>query len=219
VNHPVVVNGSSLKVDHLLLHIPLFKFQLFSISFSTPHIIMFRIKIHNLNMTKRISRLIDDEVDVSGDVRRDSDVDSELDDDAGSLVDFVANDDEFETVVDSIFGDSSEDEYTPQITSNSGRRRSNTTTSGLLSPPTKTITPAAARKIAAQLQKDALNAFKPPGDSSYPTNDFSLTITRTGVDVGLDSLDSIGTFIEQHCIKGGVSTEVGQRAFLLHLVL
>jgi hypothetical protein len=156
-----------LKVDQLLLHIPLFKFQYFSISFSMPHIFIFRIKIHNLNMTKRNSLLIDEEVDVSGDIRRDSDVDSEHDDDAGSLVDFISNDDEFEAVVDSIFGDSSDDEYTPQITSNSGRGRSNTTTSGLRSPPTKTITPAAARKIAAQLQKDALNAFKPPGDSSY----------------------------------------------------
>ncbi len=30
-------------------------------------------------------------------------------------------------------------------------------------------------------------------------------------------LDVIAKFIEDHCLKGGVSTEVGQRAFNLHL--
>ena len=60
-------------------------------------------------------------------------------------------------------------------------------------------------------------AVKPPGTSAYPTNDFSLTVTKTKDDVGLDALDSVALFIEQHCLKGGVSTEVGQRAFQLHL--
>jgi len=42
-------------------------------------------------------------------------------------------------------------------------------------------------------------------------------VTKTKDDVGLDALDSVALFIEQHCLKGGVSTEVGQRAFQLHL--
>jgi hypothetical protein len=58
---------------------------------------------------------------------------------------------------------------------------------------------------------------KPPGDSSYPVNDFSLTVTRTKTDVGLDAFQAIGDFIDKYSLKGGVSTEVGQRMFNLHL--
>lgn len=65
--------------------------------------------------------------------------------------------------------------------------------------------------------KSKAEAFKTPGDSSYPSNDFSLTITKTGGDVGVDAVDKIAHFIEKYCIKGGVATEVGQRAFNLHL--
>jgi hypothetical protein len=58
---------------------------------------------------------------------------------------------------------------------------------------------------------------KPPGHSSFPCNEFSLTITRSKADVALDSLDAVALFMEKHCIKGAVSTEIGQRAFQLHL--
>jgi hypothetical protein len=58
---------------------------------------------------------------------------------------------------------------------------------------------------------------KPPGHSSFPTNDFSITVTKTKDDVGLDALDAVDIFIQKHCLKGGVATEVGQRVFQLHL--
>jgi hypothetical protein len=74
----------------------------------------------------------------------------------------------------------------------------------------------AARKVAV-IRNGKKLVFKVPGDSSYPVNEFSLTVTKTGEDVGLESLDTIGKFIVDHCLKGGVSTEVGQRAFNLHL--
>lgn len=70
--------------------------------------------------------------------------------------------------------------------------------------------PSGTTKVTSQ-------SFKAPGDSAYPVNDFSLTITKTKDDVGLDALDNIAKFIEEHCIKGGVSTEVGHRVFQLHL--
>jgi len=66
-------------------------------------------------------------------------------------------------------------------------------------------------------QKSPIEQVKPPGDSTYPVNDFSLTVTRPKADVGQDALNAIGDFIEKTCIKGGVSTEVGQRMFNLHL--
>lgn len=59
--------------------------------------------------------------------------------------------------------------------------------------------------------------LKKPGDSTYPCNSFSLTITKTGEDVGAEAIDIVASFIEEHCIKGGVSTEVGLRAHNLHL--
>ena len=58
---------------------------------------------------------------------------------------------------------------------------------------------------------------KPPGDSTYPKNAFSLTVTKTKTDVGVDSLDAVGDFIPKYAVKGAVSTEVGPRAFNLHL--
>ena len=73
------------------------------------------------------------------------------------------------------------------------------------------------RAVALLKSKKKEDIFKPPGDSAYPINDFSLTITKTKDDVGLDALESIAKFIEEKCLKGGVSTEVGQRAFQLHL--
>lgn len=59
---------------------------------------------------------------------------------------------------------------------------------------------------------------KPPGHSSYPANDFSLTITKQGGDVALNSIDFIyNGFILPMCIKGALAFEVGQRAFNLHI--
>lgn len=61
------------------------------------------------------------------------------------------------------------------------------------------------------------NTEKPIGHLSYPTNDFSLTITKTGGDVANNTLDMIFKFIEEHCVKGVVAFEVGKRAFNLHI--
>jgi hypothetical protein len=80
------------------------------------------------------------------------------------------------------------------------------------SPPTKK-----ARGRPPGKTKDVALSDKPPGDSAYPVNDFSLTVTRTKADVGLDAFQAIGDFIDKFSIKGGVSTEVGQRMFNLHL--
>lgn len=69
----------------------------------------------------------------------------------------------------------------------------------------------------AKTKAETSKLTKPPGDAVYPLNDFSLTVTKTGGDVSIDALDSIAKFIEEHCVKGGVATEVGQRAFAFHL--
>eukprot|EP01031_Cornospumella_fuschlensis_P027563 gene27563-33289_t len=60
---------------------------------------------------------------------------------------------------------------------------------------------------------------KLPGDASFPLNDFSLTVSKTsGGDIPMPtSLDAIQAFIVDYCVKGAVSTEVGSRAFHLHL--
>jgi hypothetical protein len=58
---------------------------------------------------------------------------------------------------------------------------------------------------------------KPPVDSSFPINDFSLTITRAVADIPLLYLEIIYEFYTKYTLKGGVSTEVGSRAFQLHL--
>lgn len=58
---------------------------------------------------------------------------------------------------------------------------------------------------------------KPVGHLSYPTNDFSLTITKKGGDVAHNSLDLVFKFIEEYCIKGVIAFEVGKRAFNLHI--
>lgn len=79
--------------------------------------------------------------------------------------------------------------------------------------------PAAAKKRGrpSGSTKPKQDPPKPPGHSSYPINDFSLTVTKTKDDVGLDALANMDKFIQDTCIKGGVSTEVGTRAFQLHL--
>lgn len=88
-------------------------------------------------------------------------------------------------------------------------------------PPAAPEVPAPAKKRGRPKKDPTLKSkpvpSKPPGDSAYPINDFSLTVTKTKDDVGLDALDMIAHWIEHYCVKGGVATEVGQRAFQLHL--
>ena len=80
---------------------------------------------------------------------------------------------------------------------------------------TKSVT--GGKRKSPAVAKGNKSATKPPGDSSYPVHEFSLTITKTKDDIGLDALESVAQFIEQNCLKGGVATEVGRRAFQLHL--
>jgi hypothetical protein len=61
------------------------------------------------------------------------------------------------------------------------------------------------------------NVAKEPGHSSFPVHNFSLTVTFSGSDVPLIFLEVISEFIQKYALKGGVSTEVGHRAFQLHL--
>jgi hypothetical protein len=161
---------------------------------------------------KRNSSLISNETQCSDD----SDDYNSSEDESGSLDDFIASDNsdnsDTEYDIDSILRDSDVETVPTTILAKN---------KSVKSPPTKmpkvtkstTLTAAQKRKAATK----AASEFKPPGDSSYPTHDFSLTITRTGTDVGIDSLDSVAIFIETNCLKGGVSTEVGQRVFQLHL--
>jgi hypothetical protein len=75
----------------------------------------------------------------------------------------------------------------------------------------------AEAKNKTRILKPSKPELKEPGDSSYPLNLFSLTITKTSGDVSISCLDAIDSFITNHCTRGGVSTEVGHRAFNLHL--
>lgn len=74
--------------------------------------------------------------------------------------------------------------------------------------------PSSNNSKASQL---ATVAPKGPGHPSFPINDFSLTITKTNADVGRDAFESVAVFIKEHCVKGGVATEVGRRKFQFHL--
>lgn len=78
------------------------------------------------------------------------------------------------------------------------------------------------------------STIKPIGHDSYPSNEFSLTVTRSKGDVHPHAITCIHKFIQDCCIKGkalklyalivfkiccigAVSNEVGKRAFNLHL--
>lgn len=88
-----------------------------------------------------------------------------------------------------------------------------------------------------RLTTKSSNEEKEPGDETFPVNCFSLTISKTKGncrnttnysnrvtflysntgDVPLPLLEVIHSWIVQHCVKGGIATEVGKRAFNFHL--
>ena len=144
-----------------------------------------------------------------------------MDDDAGSLKDFIASDHDEElhnnndsSDTDSLFDTTDDDQVQKKAAAANSQKEKR---GGGKKTAVQSTVAAAGRQGAAAAKKKGLQAVKPPGDSAYPTNDFSLTITKTKDDVGLDSLDAVAKYLEEHSIKGGVSTEVGQRAFQLHL--
>jgi hypothetical protein len=59
--------------------------------------------------------------------------------------------------------------------------------------------------------------FRPVGDAHYPLTKWSLTVSRTKQDVPGYLLEVFFTWMEQFCVRGLISTEVGHRAFHLHL--
>ena len=56
-----------------------------------------------------------------------------------------------------------------------------------------------------------------PGDIRFPVSSWSLTITKNKDDVLLFVLEIMYEFIQQYCLKGAVSTEVGPRAHHYHI--
>jgi hypothetical protein len=62
-------------------------------------------------------------------------------------------------------------------------------------------------------KKDTL----PVGWSQFPINLFSLTITKKKEDVPSTLLTALNHWSVECCIKGAFSTEVGSRAFKLHI--
>lgn len=78
------------------------------------------------------------------------------------------------------------------------------------------IHPVSPVDINRSKKKSAADT-KPPGHHTYPINDFSLTISKTGGDVELCVLEKVYEFLVKYALKGGVSTEVGNRAHNLHL--
>ena len=86
--------------------------------------------------------------------------------------------------------------------------------------------PSAAPMTAAKNKKNnaaaALLLFaskkeKLPGDITFPVSSWSITITKAKDDVPLQVLDIMHQFLQQYCLKGAVSTEVGSRAHKYHV--
>ncbi len=82
--------------------------------------------------------------------------------------------------------------------------------------------PASQKRPRGRPRKETISTAsaqvtKLPGHSTFPINDFSLTVAKTKADVPLVLLEVVYDFITKYGIKGGVSTEVGHRAHNLHL--
>lgn len=83
-----------------------------------------------------------------------------------------------------------------------------------------TVTPtkkARGRPRSAAAAAPITKYTNPPGHAHYAINNFSLTISRLKQDVAAELLDVIHTILTKYAIKRGISTEVGHRAFNLHL--
>jgi hypothetical protein len=66
-------------------------------------------------------------------------------------------------------------------------------------------------------RRQGTSSFRLVGDAQYPLSKWSLTVTRTKQDVPGYLLDVFFAWIEKFCVRGLISTEVGHRAFHLHL--
>lgn len=84
---------------------------------------------------------------------------------------------------------------------------------------TKTHTKQPEKKIEHYSSKKANNNKTEhlPGFCQYPLTEWSLTVSKLGADVDISTLQLMYNFLEQHCSKGAISTEVGKRAHNLHL--
>lgn len=65
--------------------------------------------------------------------------------------------------------------------------------------------------------KSNCQSYEPVGWSQYPISLFSLTITKKKDDVPSTLLSTINSWAVEHCTKAAFATEVGTRAFKLHI--
>jgi hypothetical protein len=157
---------------------------------------------------KATSKFLDDQ---AGCAHGSDDEDEDADDSEGSLAEFIADEGEDEDE------DEQEDEDDSQSDSSASRSPPEKKKKGAAPAASAAVGKKRGRPVKAATTSPKTPIVKLPGDSTYPVRDFSLTVTKTKDDVGLDALESVASFIEVHCVKGGVATEVGQRAFQLHL--
>ncbi len=153
----------------------------------------------NKSKSKQHLKLFDDEASCSSDSDFNSDdVEEDSDDDYGNDSFIVDSDDDEEDVgvheYPSVAVKSASNSDEPQQKKQRGRPRKER-----------------ADDISASWKN------RKPGDDHFPVNNFSLTISKCGGDVDLYLLDRVHGFLQEFCIKGGVSTEVGHRAHMLHL--
>ena len=84
--------------------------------------------------------------------------------------------------------------------------------------PVITVTNSSADRKKTTVKKNTTKPqLKPFGDGCYDVNGFSLTVAKINGDVPLNYIDITGKFIEDYCIRGMASGEVGSRAHNLHV--
>jgi hypothetical protein len=82
-------------------------------------------------------------------------------------------------------------------------------------PPKRRGRPASS--VTPDTPQKGMTYDKPPGHSHYQPNNFSLTISKLKGDVHPELLDLLHDYMTKTSIKSGLSTEVGHRAFNLHI--
>lgn len=147
--------------------------------------------------------VFDDEA-ICSDNGEDDDEDSQSD-----LSDFIDNEENEsgDTKFTELIDTDSETEFLLTSKKRTSTKRKETKQNPVLKPKTRGRPPKIQKTVEEKL----------PGDLTFPETDFSLTITKTGEDVSLELLDILYEFLLQYCVKGGVSFEVGARAFNLHI--
>lgn len=151
-------------------------------------------------MPKRSNRFVIEEAECEGDDGNDEE-DSD-DDSEGSLVDFIDDEaEEFEETED-------EELKTPTTRSSNlllkgAKGNASVGGGGQLKKKAQQKKPAKSKPPPAKkAKKGSVEPEKLPGDSTYPLNSWSLTITKTGGDIAPELLDILASFLNGHCTKG-----------------